>query len=113
MKNPEFNVPGFPYNFDAIPLWIEPDLWNLEVNVHWRRSKLVLLYGLSMIGMATAIFLPIFLYLGVSSGFDSTRALGVWLPWVMTISLAPPYACRLVGLQQGKARSRPRHIANE
>ncbi|WP_143684647.1 hypothetical protein [Variovorax sp. KK3] len=91
MRKPEINVPGFPYDFHAIPLWIEPNLWSLENDVHWRKSRIALLYFLSMIFAISAFFSAMFVCLGLSNGFDSGRAKGVWLPWAMSVPWAPVY----------------------
>ncbi|WP_143684644.1 hypothetical protein [Variovorax sp. KK3] len=91
MKKPELNIPGVPYNFDAIPLWIEPALWDIATAVRFRRTKIAAFYCLSGIAATTVVCLPMYLWLGISNGFSSTRALGIWLPWAMSIAFTPVY----------------------
>lgn len=59
---PDNYVTGMPYNFDALPLLILPDLWNEEKNVPWRGAWLVLLYTLSVFVFGIFAFIPIGLY---------------------------------------------------
>ncbi|WP_143684645.1 hypothetical protein [Variovorax sp. KK3] len=91
MNKPEINVPGVPYDFDAIPRWIEPNLWNLTSPVRYRRTKIAVLYALSCIGMGTTVCLPIYLFLGIGNGFASGRALGIWFLWLVGVAIAPAY----------------------
>ncbi|WP_143684646.1 hypothetical protein [Variovorax sp. KK3] len=77
MNKPEFNLPGNPYNVDAIPQWFEPDLWKTAKHVPLRRTNVALLYALSMAGFTAVACTPFYRWLGVVSGFASPRALGV------------------------------------
>jgi lysylphosphatidylglycerol synthetase-like protein (DUF2156 family) len=84
---PDSNVPGAPYNFDAIPVWLKPVLWNETKNIRFRGLLFVLLYTLSAAAFAAIIFVPV--------GFYKERdAAGVtaliWL--VLSLCLGIPYA---------------------
>jgi hypothetical protein len=59
---PRTNVPGIPFNFDYLPLLIEPNLWDESQSVSWRGPKLVLLYALSMGVAGGLIFVPLLLW---------------------------------------------------
>ena len=79
MKKPEFNVPGIPHDADAIPLWLDPDLWDLSKPISYRRTKIVIFYSLSMFGFAALVALRLYIWLGITEGFGSATALYGWI----------------------------------
>lgn len=44
---PDADVTGMPFNFDAIPMWLYPDVWDETKQVRLRGLWFVLLYALS------------------------------------------------------------------
>lgn len=81
MKKPASNAPGIPFNFDWIPLALEPDLWNLERFVPWRRTKMVSFYALSMAAFAGIICLVGYVGVCIKTGFDAAQT------WVVPLAL--------------------------
>jgi hypothetical protein len=61
---PDLNVSGIPFNFDAIPLWPQSDLWDETKVVPYRGARFIFLYALSMAAFGTIIFVPIGFYFG-------------------------------------------------
>ncbi|WP_157008431.1 hypothetical protein [Xenophilus azovorans] len=72
MKKPASNVPGIPFNFDWIPLMLDPDLWELNKFVPLRRVKLVSFYALSMAVFAGIICLISYIGVGIQTSFTAT-----------------------------------------
>jgi len=54
---PDNNFP--PFNIDAIPLWLEPSLWDEEISLHHRGLKFITLYAVSTVINALMGFIPI------------------------------------------------------
>lgn len=79
---PRGNAPGTPFNFDSIPAWLLPDLWNEEKEVRFRGLLFVLLYTLSVLAFfglfvlllslvfskPVAVMAWVWLYLGIPGG---------------------------------------------
>ncbi len=59
---PTVNYSGI--NFDAIPMWIYPDVWDENKPVKFRGLCFILLYTLSFSVFANLLFLPVGLYHG-------------------------------------------------
>lgn len=59
---PDNNVPGMPYNFDALPLLILPELWDEGKKVKGRGAWFVFLYTLSIVVFGIFAFIPVALY---------------------------------------------------
>jgi hypothetical protein len=73
---PDSNVPGIPFNFHAIPLWLKPDLWDETKKMRCRGLLFVVLYTLSAAAFVAIIFVPIGIYKG--KHMIGTTAL-IWL----------------------------------
>lgn len=73
---PDSNPPGVPFNFDVIPLWLKPDLWDETKDVCCRGLLFIALYTISVATFAAIIFVPIAFYKGTHA--VGTTAL-VWL----------------------------------
>jgi hypothetical protein len=73
---PSPNPPGIPFNFDAIPLWLKPDLWDEAKKVRCRGLLFVVLYTLSAAAFGAILFVPAGIYKG--KDMMGTTAL-VWL----------------------------------
>lgn len=56
---PDANVTGMPFNFDAIPLWLYPDVWDETKHVQLRGLWFVLLYSISFM-----VFFSAFMFVG-------------------------------------------------
>lgn len=58
---PDPDVSGVPFNFDAIPMWLYPDVWDETKQVRLRGLWFVLLYTLSALIFTgvVAIFLAL------------------------------------------------------
>ena len=61
---PDSTAPGIPFNFDAIPIWLKPDLWDETKVVRYRGLLFILLYTLSAAACVAIIFVPIGFYKG-------------------------------------------------
>lgn len=46
---PSGNAPGSPFDFDVIPIWICPGLWDETKEIHLRGFLFVVLYTLSVV----------------------------------------------------------------
>lgn len=55
---PNGNVPGSPFDFDAIPVWIFPSLWDETKIVRFRGLWFVLLYTMSVL-IYSALFMTV------------------------------------------------------
>jgi hypothetical protein len=73
---PDSNSPGIPFNFDAIPLWLKPDLWDETKAVRCRGLFFVALYTLSAAVFVAIIAVPVGIYKG--KHMIGTTAL-IWL----------------------------------
>jgi len=76
---PTPDVTGVPFNFDAIPVWIFPDLWDETKKVRLRGLYFVLLYTISVL-----VFLAIFMLFGA---IIFSRSIGLMLWFALIISL--------------------------
>ena len=76
---PNSNYPGSIFNFDAIPVWIQPDLWDETKTLRFRGLWFVLLYALSMATFSALIFVPIGIYFAYSGSNDPKVTLVLWL----------------------------------
>jgi hypothetical protein len=56
---PDPDVSGVPFNFDAIPMWLYPDVWDETKQIRLRGLWFVLLYALSLL-----VFLALFMFFG-------------------------------------------------
>ena len=56
---PDTNPPGTFFNFDAIPMWLYPDVWDETKRVRLRGLWFVLLYALSLL-----VFFALFMFFG-------------------------------------------------
>ncbi|MES2741713.1 MAG: hypothetical protein V4754_12280 [Pseudomonadota bacterium] len=85
---PDSNPPGSPFDFDAIPLWMKPDLWNEKKIVRYRGCYFIFLYSLSTLIFASFIFVPIGIYQGSNMIYTT---IAVWictsLPWGLIIGV--------------------------
>jgi hypothetical protein len=61
---PDSNAQGSPFNFDAIPIWLYPDVWDEHKSVKLRGFWFLFLYTLSSLTFNGFIFLPIALFSG-------------------------------------------------
>ncbi len=73
---PDSNPPGIPFNVDAIPVWLKPDLWDETKVVRCRGLLFILLYTLSVAVFVGIIAIPVGIYKGIHAA--GTTAL-VWL----------------------------------
>lgn len=73
---PESNVGGVSFNFHAIPLWLQPDLWDETKQVRFRGLLFISLYALSMAVFGAIIFVPIGIYMGLDAAGTTTA---IWL----------------------------------
>lgn len=73
---PDSTPPGSPFNFDAIPLWLKPDLWDETKAVRCRGLFFILLYTLSVAAFGTILAVPVGIYKGADMA--GTTAL-LWL----------------------------------
>jgi hypothetical protein len=73
---PDSSSPGVPFNFDAIPLWLKPDLWDETKVVRCRGLFFILLYTLSALVFVGIIAIPVGIYKGKDAA--GTTAL-IWL----------------------------------
>jgi len=74
---PDGKVP--PFNLDAIPLWICPDLFDETKDVQYRELRIVSLYCVSMLAHELMIFGPLAIYMAFGQGNRAKGALLVWL----------------------------------
>jgi lysylphosphatidylglycerol synthetase-like protein (DUF2156 family) len=84
---PDSNVPGVPYNFDAIPVLLKPDLWDETKNIRFRGLLFVLLYTLLAAAFVAILAVPVGFYKGRDAA--GVTAL-IWL--VLSLCLGIPYA---------------------
>lgn len=104
-----------PFNFEAIPHWLEPELWDETKCVQHRGLKFIGLYTLSAAINSLIVFVPIFIYVG-ADGFKGVSVWWVipmwWLllstPWGILIGLLSWWdftrACRKLAKQKQKER---------
>ena len=64
---PNTTPPGAFFNFDAIPLWLYPDLWDENKVVSHRGIWLVSLYTISFLAVFALVFGLIALFIGSQS----------------------------------------------
>ena len=74
-----------PFNFEAIPYWLEPDLSDETKQVSYRAFKFVALYLLSTTINFLIVFVPIFIYVGLD-GFKGVSAWWVIPMWWLILS---------------------------
>jgi hypothetical protein len=77
---PDPDVSGVPYNFDALPMKISPDLWDETKRMRLRGLWFVLLYTLSVLVFGSLFLFPLALV------FDKPIILTAWI-W---LSLCTP-----------------------
>lgn len=94
---PNGNAPGSPFNFDALAMWVYPDVWDETKNVKWRGLWFVGLYTLSVLiffGLFLAlitlffskplsIMILVWLILGVPSGI--VYGLATWWDYLRAL----------------------------
>lgn len=73
---PDFDRVGLPFNFDTLPLWLKPDLWDKGKNVPFRGMFFVLLYTLSFAVFAALLFVPAGIYMGADMAITTAV---VWI----------------------------------
>lgn len=73
---PDSTPSGVPFNFDTIPLWLKPDLWDETKIVRCRSLLFIALYTLSAAAFVAIILIPIGIYKG--HGTYGTTAI-IWL----------------------------------
>lgn len=56
---PDPNVSGIPYNFDTLPIWLFPSLWDETKKVGLRGLWFVILYTLSTLIVGALVFFPL------------------------------------------------------
>ncbi len=61
---PDSTPPGVPFNFDAIPLWLKPDLWDESKTVRCRGLLFIVLYTLSVAAFMAILAVPAGIYKG-------------------------------------------------
>jgi len=76
---PDINPPGTFFNFDAIPMWIYPDVWDETKKVRFRGLWFVSLYALSFL-----VFFAMFMFLG---GVIFSRSIGLMLWFALIIGV--------------------------
>ncbi|WP_143072460.1 MULTISPECIES: hypothetical protein [unclassified Variovorax] len=87
---PDSNTPGYPFNFDAIPHWVEPELLDFNALIKFRKTKIVCLYALSCaIGGAWVIFLG-YLLIGLLHEFTKEWAFAFFVFWAIASSIFAP-----------------------
>jgi hypothetical protein len=74
---PDCKVP--PFNLDALPLWLHPDIFDETKDVANRGGWFVLLYTLSMLLNSFFIFGPMALYMAFGGGNGMVVALAIWV----------------------------------
>ena len=73
------NKGGEPFNFNRIPLWLYPDLFEEHKNVIYRGWWFVFLYLISTLLNMLLIFGPISIFMFFGGGDGAAVALYVWL----------------------------------
>jgi len=61
---PDPNVSGVPYNFDTLPIWLFPSLWEESKTVRLRGLWFVLLYTLSSLVFGALFIFPLAIIFG-------------------------------------------------
>jgi len=85
---PDSNLPGVPFNFDTVPLWLKPDLWDETKTVRCRGLLFILLYILSAAAFGGIIAVPVGIYMGVDTmGTTALVCLAVSLPGGVLLGL--------------------------
>ena len=72
---PDTNPPGTIFNFDAITMWIYPDVWDENKEVKLRGLWFVFLYALTTCVFAALFFVPMAIFSG--------SWLTIFLVWLM------------------------------
>ncbi|MFA5826738.1 MAG: hypothetical protein WC825_12320 [Gallionellaceae bacterium] len=72
---PDPDVSGVPYNFDALPIWLFPSLWDETKTVRLRGLWFVLLYTLSFLVFGALLMFP----LAIILSRPINAATGVWI----------------------------------
>ena len=75
-----------PFNYEAIPHWLEPDLCDETKAIRFRFLKFIALYTLSVLANALIIYIPIVIYkclggLGGLGGLSGLKSLMLW--WII------------------------------
>lgn len=87
---PDNSVPGYPFDFDAIPRWIEPDLFDFNASISWQKTKIISLYALSCaIGGAWGLFLG-YLLIGLIHEFTKEWAFAFFVLWAIASAVLAP-----------------------
>ena len=73
---PDSNSPGVPFNFDAIPLWLKPNLWDETKMVRCRGMLFIALYTLSFSAFMAILAIPVGIYKGVN---ETATTVLVWI----------------------------------
>jgi hypothetical protein len=86
---PDTDHSGAPFDFNALPTWLYPDVWNENKSVKLRGLWFILLYTISTLLFTALVFVPIALYLEawftpfviwliLGFGWGPLIGLGVW-----------------------------------
>lgn len=73
------NKGGEPFNFNRIPLWLYPDLFEEDKTVAYRGCWFVLLYLISTLVNTLLVFGPISIAMLFGGGNGASVALYIWL----------------------------------
>lgn len=103
---PDNNIPGYPFDFDAIPRWVEPKLFAFDESVSWRRSKIIGLYALSCVVGSGCGFAVGVLVIGLIHEFSMKLAFTYFVIWVLSNSIIAPLYGSVVLWDFTKAKRR-------
>jgi hypothetical protein len=53
-----------PFDFDAVPMWLEPRLWNENIDLKLRWLRFLVLYTISTLVNMLLVFGPVAVFLG-------------------------------------------------
>ncbi|WP_143042553.1 hypothetical protein [Variovorax sp. YR752] len=87
---PDINIPGYPFDFNAIPLWIEPNLFKFDLLIPWRRTKIAIFYALSAAVGNGLVFLLLFVLVGIVHSFEGKAALALFVIWAISSGVLAP-----------------------
>jgi hypothetical protein len=81
---PDSTPPGVPFNIDAIPIWLKPDLWDETKVVRCRGLLFIVLYSLSTTAFGAILAIPIGIYKGINAIGTTTL---VWLSLSLSVGV--------------------------
>lgn len=104
------NIPGYPFNFDAIPRWIEPNLLEFDARISRQKLKIISLYALScVVGIGWGAILG-GLVIGMFNEFSTKSALVFLVFWATLSAILGPLFGLAVLWDFTKAKKK--HAAN-